>query len=349
MKTLLLIVALCVALQGAVALTTRDFVNITQTKDEFIATYVHTTELNNYVIGVTVSTLNVQKIYHNNITLSHDEDWNDFCLDVVLSTPIPELLISLLPPKFLEVRIFYRVLPKEPATEDGPVCADGSKAINGACPAVEPELKPSGNISYDQIQKIQAAFAEEYLYKNRFVYAIGISTLATQRDIHHANITLNAGESWEDYCLTVTASMENSSLPSVYQGARVMYSFSEICPVSVGPVTGGECGYQISTSAATIFIALSAVFLFIIVGIATCRLIKRSRRCKQTQALQHVQQEQQPVIMPYIVPTEYDIEMYPAQFDPQEQHPAPVMVVPQGYPVFVPQHGWFMPVPQDQE
>jgi len=263
--------AFCIALEGAFA-TSKDYVNITHIKDSFVATYVHTTPLKDYVIGVSVSTLDVQKTFHN-VTLSYNEAWTDLCLDVMMGTPLPQIVAELLPATFMDLRVFYRVVPKEEPIVMCPalamMCPDGTEvgytAIDGECVMVCPNVsQPLGGLSWDQMETIQKSFENDYLtfapYSD-YIYGVSISTIALMNATH--NVTLGPNEHFTDYCLSGLLKRHLSDsvkFPSVYKGARVFYSMGgDICVLPSGDTVG--CDENITTGAFTsVVIVISCVF-----------------------------------------------------------------------------------------
>jgi hypothetical protein len=347
MKVLLLLVAFCLVLQGTFA-NTKDYVDINQVAGNFAATYVHTTALKDYIVGISVSTLEIQKVYHN-ITLTHNEDWTDACLDVMVGAPLPPYLTALLPASFLDVKVFYRVASGENVICPmiAKLCDDGTTAshvvINGKCELVCPQ--PIGGLSYDTMVDILQAYENEYFLASPYsdyISGLYISTISQQDSTR--NTTLGPHENWEDYCLAVVLHSKSDLVyPKVYKGSRVFYSYG----------THEYFGFDTVSSSSISIICFISGFLFVAFVIIGCRI--RRRRCLMRQAQQKLavsqQQQQQPMMMPYMPhDDQFAVEMaYPGMYSNDDGLPEPVMMVPNGYPVFVPQHGWFMPVPPEPQ
>lgn len=359
MKNLLLLIAFCLVLEGAFA-TPRDFVNVTRIKDSFEVSFVHNTPAKDYVIGVRVSSLNVQKVYHD-IELAHNENWSDLCLDVLLKNPLPELLVNLLPAKFYDVRVFYRVSQKDEGEDVicpliALVCPDGTNVgytvVDGQCAMVCPEASyPVGGLSYDQVDDILTAFVEAYTTVAPFSEYLTHAEMHTLEEMSHTqNITLGANEKWTDYCLL--GDMDRDKIPEdvffplVYQGVRVFYEKHHWGCV------GCEDIYPYRNVNVSSIIFPVGIFLLVVFVVIGCCI--RRRRCQNACAYQAslLKAEQGPVAAG---PSEYSVDMFPhpqyeyeMPYDPQELE-QPIMFQ-NGYPaplapVFVPQHGWFLPVP----
>jgi len=344
MKHLLsLLVAFCLVL-GTLA-SPQDYFNVTQARDTFVATYVHTTPLNDYVIGVSVSMLTVQKAFHN-ITLSHNENWSDFCLDVMLGIPLPQDFAMYLPSTFFDLRVFYRVAEKPPQAPTGEpwhacpmivkFCPDGTPVgatwTGTQCEFLCPNAsRPTGNLTWDQIIQVQKNFEAHYFKTapySTYITGVGISTLLMLNNSH--TIHLEPQEKWADWCLSAYLTKrppKDVQFPDVFQGARVVYEIG----VTVCALSTDGCSERVENFDGFVVVFVVAIALFIALVVGICRV--RRRMCKQSckSGFQKVQEEQ---AQPQFTPQDYAVEMYyPAQ---REQ--------PQ-YPMYVPMPPWLMPFP----
>jgi len=298
----------------------------------------------------------------------------------MLSEPLPNFLEQFLPSTFLDLRVFYRVVPVEDAvmcaldakvcsdgsmvgrtgakcefacpgqvcTDDVTVCVDGTQvsrtgnSCEFVCPTTGSTSISAKNLT--QILAIQKAFGPHIRHSCGYDdTGSTVDQLRTVNITHH--LVLIADETWDSYCLHIFMSeVPTDCFPDVYLGARVFYSYG------VPPTGALPAGENFSLVFGSVF-----VVLFVLCACCACRRVRKSQKFAGFQRLPVESSEyvQSPVMMPmmmpqpaYMVPAEFDIENMNGEQMPYE----PVMI-PVGYhhPIFThPQQPvWFVP-PQQQ-